>query len=133
MSLLCSCVTQGRSLNFSEPHLADPSNGCDHFEWHNCSRGRAGWGTDTSVTIVASDPASGGDTGRGGLCSSSPSVPGHYPLVELVGREAFQTWSLLGEVAGKWVGDAPYVSLSHDRLPSLTEPSYPPCHRHRPF
>lgn len=68
MSLLCSCVTQGRSLNFSEPHLADPSNGCDHFEWHNYSQGRAGWGTDTSVTIVASDPASGGDTGRGGLC-----------------------------------------------------------------
>lgn len=119
MLLLCCCVTRGKSLNFSQPHLADPSNGCDHFEWHYCSQGKSGWvgGPDTSVTIVVSDPASGGGTGRGGLRSSSPSVPGRHPLVELVGREAFQTWSLLGKVAGRWVGDTPYVFPMTDSHP----------------
>lgn len=123
MLLLRSCVTRGKSLNFSGPHAADPSNGCDNFEQHYCSQGTAGWGADTSVPTGVSDPASGRDTEQGGLRSSSPSIPGRQPLVELVGREAFQTWSPLGKVAGKWVGDTPHIFLSHGRLPFLTEPA----------
>lgn len=36
--LLYSYVTQGRSLNFSEPCFAHLSNGCDHFEHHSGSK-----------------------------------------------------------------------------------------------